>query len=303
MTSTATGEGGERRYGIELNGVLVQDDRLLIGIRTSDHEELCPGAMERAHEYYEQLNPEILMFDPKVIAGYQLAEFGSKAFNVRLVELVALTLHQLGALLFQLDMRMHQGDIDSIVNWRMPPIEGLVDVPPRPTLFNHHAYLDAGIYPEGVANIVGYWVEDRILGGVAIFDRGTEDVAATPNIYFHSCRRRQTHRVYQLRDDQQEALFNFLLAETDSPPPTPNSLPVLSNAQNRVRIDSEVAITHHNIYRYIWEREPPTMEEELTMERLPKSDLDYPELAEEVFRINKQLGIPLPGLRERSPSF
>lgn len=32
----------------------------------SDHEELCPGSMERAHEYYQQWNPEILMFDPKV---------------------------------------------------------------------------------------------------------------------------------------------------------------------------------------------------------------------------------------------
>jgi hypothetical protein len=115
--------------------------------------------------------------------------------------------------------------------------------------------------------------------------------------------RRQTHRVYQLRDDQQEALFNFLLAETDSPPPEPNPLPVLSSAQNRVRVDSEVAITNHNIYRDIWERKPLTVEEELTMERRPKSDLDYPELAEEVFRVNKQLRIALPGLRERSPSF
>lgn len=238
-----------------------------------------------------------------MIADYQVAEFGFKAFNVRLVELVAVTLHQVGVLLFQLDLRMHQGDIDSIVNWRMPPIEGLVDVPPRPTLFNHHAYLDADIYPEGVAGIVGYWAEDRILGGVAVFDRGAEDAAATPNVYFHSCRRRQTHRVYQLRDDQQEALFNFLLAETDSPPPEPNPLPVLSSAQNRVRVDSEVAITNHNIYRDIWERKPLTVEEELTMERRPKSDLDYPELAEEVFRVNKQLRIALPGLRERSPSF
>ncbi|KAI8668521.1 hypothetical protein NCS55_00878300 [Fusarium keratoplasticum] len=250
----------------------------------SDHEELCPGAMERAHEYYKQWNPKILMFDPRVcfvtgtvyffgvnttwvIAGYQLAEFGSKAFNVRLVELAAVTLHQGGALLFQLDLRIHQGDTDSIVNWRMPPIEGLVDVPPRPTLFNHHAYLDADIYPEGVDDIVGYWAEERILGGVAVFDRGAEDVAATPNIYFYSCRRRQTHRVYQLRDDQQKALFNFLLAETDSPPSEPNSLPVLGNAQNRIRVDSEVAITHHNIYRDIWERKPLAIEEELTMER------------------------------------
>lgn len=166
-----------------------------------------------------------------MIADYEVAESGSKAFNVRLVGLVAVTLHQAGALLFQIDLRMHQGDIDSIVNWKMPPEEGLVGVRPRPTHFSHHAYLDADIYPEGVAEIVGYWDEDPILGGVAIFDRGAEDRAATPNIYFHSCHRRQTHRVYQLRDDQQEALLNFLLTETDSPPPEPRPLPVLSNVK------------------------------------------------------------------------
>ncbi|KAH7176977.1 hypothetical protein EDB81DRAFT_707743 [Dactylonectria macrodidyma] len=270
----------------------------------SEHEELCPGAIEKAREYYEQWNSEILTFDPKTIIDYQRAESGSKAFNVRLVELVAVTLHQIGVLLFQLEFRMHRGDIDGITNWKMPPVEGLVDVPPRPTLFSHHAYLDADIYPEGVADIVGYWAEDRVLGGVAVFDRRTEDskTIQLPNIYFHSCRRRQTHRVYQLLDDQQEVLFNFLLAETDSPPPEPNPLPVLSGAKNRVRVDSEFAITHHGIYRDIWERKPITKEERRVLERRPKSDIDYPELVDEVFRINKQLGIPLPKLRERSPS-
>ena len=199
---------------------------------------------------------------------------------------------------------MHRGDIESITNWKMPPVEGLVDVPPRPTLFSHHAYLDADVYPDGVADIVGYWAEDRVLGGVAVFDRRVEDSISIqiPHIYFHSCRRRQTHRVYQLRDNQQEALFNFLLAETDFPPPEPNPLPVLSDTQNRVRVDSEIAITHHGIYRDIWERKPITIQERRALERQPKSDLDYPEFAEEVFRINKQLGIPLPKLRERSPS-
>ncbi|RSL83585.1 hypothetical protein CEP51_004445 [Fusarium floridanum] len=269
----------------------------------SDHEELCPGAMEKARKFYTQWSPEILMFDPKAIEGYQLAELGSKAFNVRLVELVAVALHQIGACLFQLDMRMHQGDIDSVTNWRMPPEEGLVDVPPRPTLFSHHAYLDADIYPEGVADIVGYWAEDRILGGVTVFDRGSEDLGATPNIYFHSCRRRQTHRVYQLRDDQQEILFQFLLDERHSSPPQSTPLPILSDSRNRVRVDSEVAIIHHNIYRDIWERKPITMDEMLFIERRPKSDLDYPELVDEVFRINAQLGISLPERRQRSPSF
>lgn len=196
-----------------------------------------------------------------------------------------MTLHQIGVLLFQLDFRVHRADVDRFTNWKMPPIEGLVDVPPRPTLFNHHAYLDADIYPEGVADIVGYWAEDRILGGVAVFDRRAEDAATMelPNIYFHSCRRRQTHRA-------------------ESAPPAPNTLPILSDAQNRVRVDSEFAITHHGICRDIWERKPITKEERRAMERAPMSDIDYPEFADMVFRINEQLGIPLPKLRERSPS-
>ncbi|KAI5460560.1 hypothetical protein BGZ63DRAFT_414748 [Mariannaea sp. PMI_226] len=289
----------------------------------SEHEELCPGAIEKAREYYEHWNSEILLFiqkyaisalltffdifdidAPQAIRNYQRAKLGSKTFNVRLVELVAVTLHQIGVLLFKLQFRLHQGDIDRFTNWKMPPAEDLVDVPPRPTLFNHHAYLDADVYPEGVADIVGYWAEDRVLGGVAVFDRQAEDPVNmhVPNIYFHSCRRRQTDRVYQLRDDQQEALFSFLLAETDSPPPAPNPLPILSDAQNRTRVDAEYAITHHGIYRDIWERKPITKEERRAMERRPMSDLDYPELADEIFRINKQLGIPLPQLRERSPS-
>lgn len=80
-----------------------------------------------------------------------------------------MALHQFGVLLFQLDLRLHQGDVDSIVRWTMPrppTATGVwVDVPARPTIFNHPAYLDVDIYPEGVADIVGYWVEDRILAG------------------------------------------------------------------------------------------------------------------------------------------
>lgn len=32
----------------------------------SEHEELCPGALEKAQEFYQNWDPELLMFDPKV---------------------------------------------------------------------------------------------------------------------------------------------------------------------------------------------------------------------------------------------
>ncbi|KAF4440225.1 hypothetical protein F53441_12367 [Fusarium austroafricanum] len=218
----------------------------------AEHEELCSGALEKAQEFYQQWNPDFLMFDPTTIAKYQHADFGTQAFNVRLLELVAASLHEIGVLLFQLGFRMHKGNIEAVTDWRIPDLgPDLVDVPPRPTLFGHHAYLDADIYPNGIADIVGYWAEDRILGGVTVFDRRTEvslPGIQIPNVYFHSCRRLQTHRVYQLRHDQQEALLMFLLAETDSPLPEPNPLPILSDAENRVCVNSEFAIIHYGIY-------------------------------------------------------
>ncbi|KAM0425348.1 hypothetical protein ACHAPT_009404 [Fusarium lateritium] len=266
------------------------------------HESLCPGAMEKAKEYYEQWDPEILLFDPKTVADYQHAEPGSRAFNVRLVELVAVTLHQIGALLYQLDFRLHHGDIESITNWRLEATDDMISIDPRPTLFNHHAYLDNDIYPEGVADIVGYWAEDRILGGVALFDRNATDPSIIPNIYFHSCREKQTFRLYQLRDDQQQALSDFLLADTPNRPPSPCPLPILSDSKNRVRVDPGVAIIQHHIYRDIWERKPKTREQMRFQARRPHDEIDYPEIGKMVRRVNKQLGVPLPKPPPRSPS-
>jgi hypothetical protein len=55
--------------------------------------------------------------------------------------------------------------------------------------------LCAEIYTEGVADIVGYWVEDDILGGVVVFDRRYETLgAASPNVYLHPCRDRVARR-------------------------------------------------------------------------------------------------------------
>ncbi|KAL4731620.1 hypothetical protein ACLX1H_000595 [Fusarium chlamydosporum] len=157
-------------------------------------------------------------------------------------------------MLFKADHRLHQGDIDAVTNWRLPVFGDMLDIPPGPTLFSHHAYLDDDVCPEGVADMVGYWAEDRILGDVVVFERRPGNPNEIPNIYFHSYRKSQTIRFYQLRDEQQQALFDFLLLDEDTPLPSP--LPILSDKRNRVRVDAPRALTHHFIYRDIWERKP-----------------------------------------------
>lgn len=175
---------------------------------------------------------------------------------------------------------------------------------PRPTVFNHPHYLDDDVYPEGVADIVGYWAEDRILGGVVVFDRRAErngdgnQARGLPNVYLHPGRRDVTWRVTQLRDEQQQALLEFLLAERKTSSPTstaiPCPLPIIVDARNEIRVDAEISITERAIYRDVWERKPLSIEEMHIYQRRPTSDLDYPETLAMLIAVNAAAGVPLP---------
>jgi hypothetical protein len=127
--------------------------------------------------------------------------------------------------------------------------------PPGPTLFEHISYGAIDQYPDGVADVVGYWAENMILGGVVLFDRSKtwEDKRTPePNIYLHSDRDGVTFRVWQALDGQQEALVDFLL----SPSPVETCpCPLSSSDKNLTRINPAVA-TDKKVYRDIWEREP-----------------------------------------------
>ncbi|KAH8767520.1 hypothetical protein F5883DRAFT_644528 [Diaporthe sp. PMI_573] len=60
------------------------------------------------------------------------------------------------------------------------------DGPPA-TLFYHAWYRDPIQYPEGVADMAGYWAENRVLGGVVLFDREeARKIGAGPDaVYIH----------------------------------------------------------------------------------------------------------------------
>ena len=73
-------------------------------------------------------------------------------------------------------------------------------------------------YPDGLADVVGYWAEDRIFGGVVLFDRsqtwrhcdGEGPGAPEPNFYMHSARDDVTFRLWQVKNEEEEALAGFL---------------------------------------------------------------------------------------------
>jgi hypothetical protein len=193
-------------------------------------------------------------------------------------------------------------DIERVTQYYEPPdAPGLAFNRPRATLFSHHGYLAHDIYPEGVADVVGYWAEDRILGGVAVFDRPAErTLQQPPNAYFHGCRDNVTYRYFQLRDYQQQAMLDFFQAEDPGNVPCP--LPVIGDRDNWVRVDFWEAITHRFIHRDAWECKPPSEATVRFWQRRPQGEFDYPRHRTLLNAVNTTLGIPAPQHKEKGGS-
>lgn len=82
-----------------------------------------------------------------------------------------------------LDMRankLHQGNIAEAIAYQTvkePFYEDNARWVPQtleafPHLFFNVGYMNNKQYPFGIADMAGYWAEDRIFGGVVLFDRG-----------------------------------------------------------------------------------------------------------------------------------
>lgn len=196
---------------------------------------------------------------------------------MRLLELAVIALHKIAVELFQSPHHVHKpettGDLDitAVTFWERPP-DGWGRVVPYPTLFTNPAFQAYEQYPNGVADMVGYWAENRIMGDVTLFDDTNSWLDKDePNVWFQSSRRRVTVRTCQLLDNQQDAIMRFLLNEDFDPDLSP--LPVLPDSSNLTRIEPKDAIPVHQVYRDIWEREPMDSYQYTCV----KTSLDYPE--------------------------
>jgi hypothetical protein len=158
-------------------------------------------------------------------------------------------------ILFNLDEGLHKND--GVIEWAPPKSDKIwwTHCPngPEPTIFFHHWYLSHDRYPNGVAEMVGYWAESRILGGVVLFDRRQPTPGFDVDrdaIYIHPDRENVTYRICRLTSEQKLQLLNFLTSEDQTPSP----LPILPDEKNDYRIDPEESPETTGIYRDIWDR-------------------------------------------------
>lgn len=112
--------------------------------------------------------------------------------------------------------------------------------------------------------MAGYWAENRVLGGVVLFDRKAEmtqrsdATAGTDAVYLHPDRDEVTYRICLLTGAQKKSLLDFLL---DAPSAGKGAdlcpLPIIPDETNMERIDPEEPIRYTGVYRDKWERKMP----------------------------------------------
>lgn len=129
---------------------------------------------------------------------------------MRLLELLAEAIHLIAVFLFELKKKFHKGDIESVVSYRQPdqaveyiPGEWMTlynEEQPYPTLFTFSHYNCPEQYPHGLADVAAYWAEDRIFGGVLLFDRGESGQEASLNAKNHQlCPKLDTNIVHSAK--------------------------------------------------------------------------------------------------------
>ncbi|GAW20479.1 hypothetical protein ANO14919_099850 [Xylariales sp. No.14919] len=248
------------------------------------HTQLCSEALRIARIMIDTVDIRHFSFQTSLLRSFQGGTLWSRRFQLRLLELVAVALHQLAVCLFQKDyLPLHDrfgapcqssdgaSDVQAVTSWTPPPLKSS-SAPakaPLPTLFAHPAFIAHEQYPDGVGDMVGYWAEDRILGGVSLFDRSQlwKNGDEEPNIYFQSSRPQKTWWIWQLTDRQQQELIRLVCPEFNHSPENKESdaqdpicpLPI-SFRQCRERrrvVDPEYAVVINKIYRDAWERPPP----------------------------------------------
>lgn len=158
----------------------------------------------------------------------------------------------------------------------------LQDLPQKPTYLYHHDYIDYEQYPLGIADMVGYWAEYQIFGGVVLFDRGgsgkevrtrlslfdgyimnTDCTTKVRNVFLHPS---ASFRVFKLSETQINQFITFALREDSTICPFP-----MRAERDALRIDADDTFALH-IFRDRYERKPPVVVPWLT--RHPRRRLE-----------------------------
>ena len=101
----------------------------------------------------------------QVVRAFQKAPPKTREFDLRLLEIASASINTIGGMLF---ISCHPY-FEIRPEWERAKVSHghLFYVQ-----FYHRWYKNHEIYPPGLLNVVGYWAETQIFGGVVLFERG-----------------------------------------------------------------------------------------------------------------------------------
>ncbi|AEO71881.1 uncharacterized protein THITE_2124758 [Thermothielavioides terrestris NRRL 8126] len=238
------------------------------------HDVLCPGVIDRTREFRAHFDPLQLTFPSTLLSAFQRTHPGTQRFELRLMELLAVSCHQIAVYLFNLDDGVHKHRVYE--EWRDRPRERIRPSEYiAPAAFFHNDYVDFDQYPAGIADVVGYWAEARIFGGVVVFDRGPSGTECR-DLFLHPSRLYGARTIFPPTAAQHAAIIDFLLGPAPDGAACP--FPVVPTSENRWRYDPWDSITRFHIFGDRYERKLPQGPEP---HHCVRSELDWPELADE----------------------
>lgn len=228
-----------------------------------DHQTVCPGAFRIYHLFKRRFDPLTLRFPQGLVKAFADTEEGTRPFDLRLIELLVIAVHELAVRFHsQPPCGEHTRGYELYEGDHCPDgVQGHA-VPRMADFFWHKDYIEHEQYPAGVSDVVGYWAEASIFGGVGLFSRSMNG-RENRNFHLHSCYRFGPRTIYPPTDEQFVNLHHFLhgtvpegLGEDEEWIPE-HAIPILPTYHNRWRVDPCHSMTQFQIYRDPWERTEP----------------------------------------------
>lgn len=166
-------------YGLPLKSVAHATAGLSWESTLNNHENLCAGSLERLIDFRGSFEPLKMKLFLEPLRRYQETPSGSSESTLPLIELVAVAIHRIAVLLYKAN-NPHRHSCVRMDRICSTTVRGKTTFHPTPFCLSQ--YSDPAQYPEGVAELPGYWAEDRIFGGVVLFGRGESGAEVSPKV-------------------------------------------------------------------------------------------------------------------------
>ncbi|CAM1503228.1 Fc.00g080040.m01.CDS01 [Cosmosporella sp. VM-42] len=268
LLNLLSSDAAERTYAQILDGLPTEqslDDSYVFmkghPVYELKHTQICEGFLEKAREFRAQFNISQLRFEKSLLRAYQNTKPNTEAFNLRLIELVVVACHHIGAYLYELDDGAHKHQVHQ--DWREKELPNSNDGKHKRgyllphTAFFHRAYQYPDQYPRGLADVAGYWAEGKIFGGVVVFNRGESEEECN-EMWIHGAYIQGPTTLYPPTEEQFKALISFLLADPEHMEEPPSPLPIHGTSANRPRWSPYDALAEYHIFRDRYERSLPS---------------------------------------------